>query len=436
MASAMLKNPGATDRIPEDERPPRADSASPIGPLYFPGLDGLRAVAFAMIYLFHDRDLNLVGRLASWGVVPITLFVDPWLEAAGFRPASFRVQGLLTWPFRVNGWVGVQLFFLLSGFLIATLLLRESNRFGRVDLRAFWVRRALRIWPLYYVVLTLGFGLLFAIPPELDELGPNTRSAVHFPAFLVFLGNFSMALHGPQPPDWISVLWSVCVEEQFYVFAPLLVACVAPRWRIRVVVGLIVAAIVARYAMAARGITGVPLRYNTLANLDTLLAGVLLALAAARWPAILRVTWPWRFAFVIGALGIATIRLGEGNPFRRAVDPVLIWVWAAAFTVLAAASGGCWSAVLRVRWLVWLGKISYGLYMFHEIAIMCVRRLDAHVTPFDDQEIVMALLAPTLTVALAAASYYGYELPFLRIKRRWTRVPSRSMQALDDDHTH
>ena len=63
-------------------------------------------------------------------------------------------------PFRENGWVGVQLFFVLSGFLITTLLLREEGRFGRIDLLAFWLRRILRIWPLYYLTVALAFGLI------------------------------------------------------------------------------------------------------------------------------------------------------------------------------------------------------------------------------------------------------------------------------------
>ena len=71
--------------------------------------------------------------------------VDPMLEGAGLPTISFRVKAAVVRPFQINGWAGVQVFFVLSGFLIATLLLRERERFGRVDLRAFWVRRALRI---------------------------------------------------------------------------------------------------------------------------------------------------------------------------------------------------------------------------------------------------------------------------------------------------
>ena len=96
---------------------------------------------------------------------------------------------------RENGGFGVQLFFILSGYLIATLLLREEARYGRIDLRAFWVRRILRIWPLYYLVVVIGFGLI----PALERTDRNARPtgrccAIISLPFLAFLGNWSMAL--------------------------------------------------------------------------------------------------------------------------------------------------------------------------------------------------------------------------------------------------
>ena len=128
--------------------------------VYFPGLDGLRAVAIAMVYGFHERRLNLLSYLVGWARLPIVLVVDPLLAAVGLPAISYGIEDLLTRPFRTNGWIGVQVFFVLSGFLITTLLLREQERFARVDLGAFWVRRALRIWPLYYLVVAIGFGLI------------------------------------------------------------------------------------------------------------------------------------------------------------------------------------------------------------------------------------------------------------------------------------
>ena len=117
--------------------------------IYFPELDGMRFIAFMMVYLFH-------------GGVPQGIMA----RLIGSRAAL---------ALRVNGGFGVQLFFILSGYLIATLLLREEARYGRIALRAFWVRRILRIWPLYYLVVAIGFGLI----PLLEGASEDARLPRH-----------------------------------------------------------------------------------------------------------------------------------------------------------------------------------------------------------------------------------------------------------------
>src|SRR5262249_12513092 len=145
---------------------------------------------------------------------------------------------------RENGGYGVQLFFILSGYLITTLLLREEVRYGPIALRAFWIRRILRIWPLYYLTLLIGFVVLPGLNGHLGTPGYRDMLRIHLLPFLGFLGNWSMALIGPLP-DWLSVLWSVCVEEQFYLIVPLFIAWVAARLRRPLVIGLIAASIAA-----------------------------------------------------------------------------------------------------------------------------------------------------------------------------------------------
>ena len=389
------------------------------GRVYFPGLDGLRAVAFALVYGFHDRRLDLLNYVTSWVEIPLAMAVDPLLMRVGLPEVSFRLKNLLNRPFQTNGWVGVQVFFALSGFLITTLLIRERDRLGRVDLGAFWVRRALRIWPLYYLVVVIVFGLV----PLPGIWGP--MYVEHLPWFLGFLGNWSMVFRGPPPSDSITILWSVCVEEQFYLFVPLLIAFVGPRWRIPVVSASIGLAVANRYDMAAAGIVDVGLRYNSFANLDTLLSGVLLALVARRFPSVVRPSWPWRMLVVAGGVVIATKPLCRGGPWDMALGQVLIWAWALGVIVLASDPTDRWTSCLRRPTFVWLGRISYGLYMYHEIAIGHVLRLGDWLPSFPDREFLLAVLGPSWTIALATASYYGIERPFLRLKRRWTRVPSR-----------
>jgi len=370
--------------------------------IYFPELDGLRFVAFMLVYLFHGGvPQGIVARLI------------------GSRGAA---------ALRENGGFGVQLFFILSGYLIATLLLREEARYGRIDLRAFWVRRILSIWPLYYLVLLIGFGLIPALQGDIRTPAYGEMLRKHLAPFLAFLGNWSMALIGPLP-DWLSILWSVCVEEQFYVVVPLVIALVGPRYRRPLVVMLIAAAIAVRWYCAQKYASDLMIVFNTFAQFDTLLSGVLLALFLGwnrdrpRLTAWLRwLQWPF---YGIALWLFSQPHLGHITIWHRTWDYVWVWLCGLGIVVIAVWGQGWLRAVLAYSRLVWLGKISYGLYMYHEIAMWTRGRMYDILPWFPNKEELLTIATLALTIGLAAASYYLYERRFLELKRGWTRVPSR-----------
>jgi len=371
--------------------------------VYFPELDGLRFVAFLMVFVFHEA--------------------VPWPEFARvFGRAAARVS-------RENGWVGVQLFFTLSGFLITTLLLREEAEFGRVDLRSFWARRALRTWPLYYLTVAVAFGLMPWLRAAFASAEERAMVFRHLPWFLGFLGNWSVLLQGPVGSDARSVLWSVCVEEQFYLAVPLVVACVRPGLRVPLVAAAMAAAVAYRARLSWGGASPLWVNWNTFAQADTLLSGVLLALAlkdapgaarAGRWLRWLR--WPL-YGFTLWVLSRPT--LGAGTPGKRAVDFVLIWAAGAGLVAVLVTVPGWLRAGLSNPRLVWLGKISYGLYLFHEVAFALCDHAAVWLGGSPNLRYLRPVASLAVTVALASASYYAVERPFLKLKRGWTRVPSR-----------
>jgi peptidoglycan/LPS O-acetylase OafA/YrhL len=380
-------------------RPPEKGAAERI---YFPELDGLRFIAFMMVYLFHK------------GVPP---------------PVLARLIGSrLAHVFLDNGGYGVQLFFILSGYLITALLLREEARYGRIALRAFWVRRILRIWPLYYLTVLIGFFLLPGIEGMLGTPGHRQMLQTHFLPFLGFLGNWSMALAGPLP-DWLSVLWSVCVEEQFYLIVPLFIALVPRRLRSPLVLSLIAGSIATRWWCASRYESQLMIVYNTFTQFDTLLSGVLLALVMG-WdrnrPVLTRwLRWlQWPFYLVSGWV-MSQPHLGHGTIWDRTWDFVNVWLCGLGILMIAIWGQGWLRAVLSYSRMVWLGKISYGLYMYHEVALWVRERFLLRLPWFPNKDELLAVATLALTIGLAAASYYGYERWFLQLKRAWTRVPSR-----------
>ena len=160
------------------------------GRVYFPALDGLRFVAFGLVFLFHRgipqvaTVINAISRQA--GYKPVTNAKAPWSVGDSVLD---------------NGWIGVQLFFILSGFLITTLLLlREESRFGKIDLLSFWMRqrkRILRIWLLYYLIVMITFFVLPWLEGAWGTVATRELWSRHLIPFLVFGGNWSMGASRP-----------------------------------------------------------------------------------------------------------------------------------------------------------------------------------------------------------------------------------------------
>ncbi len=291
------------------------------------------------------------------------------------------------------------------------------------------MRRILRIWPLYYLVLMLTF---FVLPWLMGDVGSASYVEFlrrHLAAFLLFLGNWSMGLLGPVPYDAVSILWSVCVEEQFYLLCPLLLVIVPDRFRMSVVGLGMLGSIAGRYALARSGANPVLFQYATVTQFDTLLSGVFLALWVFREP-------PGALAsrltgIVQGPLLILFLvllcqpNLAHGSLGHRTWDFVALWACGAGLVWVLIARDGWLRAALSYSRVVWLGKVSYGLYMYHEIALWLVRWWFNSMRWFPNKEILQSIAGLAMTIGLAAASYYGFERPFLRLKRYWTRVPSR-----------
>jgi peptidoglycan/LPS O-acetylase OafA/YrhL len=466
--------------VPEqvEAKPPRPNGDR----LYLPELDGLRFIAFLMVFLFHQGvPSSIVASLAGKTVARC---------------------------FRENGWVGVQLFFILSGYLITTLLLREEARFGKIDLKAFWIRRILRIWPLFYLTVAISFLILPGIEGGLFRSDGRRMIARHLPWFLGFAGNWSMAVLGPVATDAQSVLWSVCVEEQFYLFVPLVVAFVWPRLRIPLVILLIASAVGFRAWLAYSNANQTMIQWNSFAQADTLLSGVLLALCLrVEWrsrddrgvgsstagmaepgvdPPQSRLlkgrSWLFRWSGLAQRYGLnpplfsslpekhsltyeggvgggecltprseepprsrkarwfawlqwpiytavlwlfAQSNLGHGEAWRRTWDFVAIWAAGVAIIAVAVTVPGWLRFLLARPRLVWLGKISYGLYMYHEIAIWLKSKIADALGWFPFDGYILPALSLGLTIGMAWASYTWFESRFLRLKRAWTRVPSR-----------
>jgi peptidoglycan/LPS O-acetylase OafA/YrhL len=269
------------------------------------------------------------------------------------------VLDVLQWPGRVFGWAGVDLFFVLSGFLMGQLILKERARTGRFDGRRFTVRRVLKLWPVLYVFLAVQS--VIGSEPWASYLWQN---ALH-------VQNYA----GTS----LKHLWSLAVEEHFYLGLALLFPLLARRRpAVRVLVGVLLAVLVAalalRVAGMGAGVSHVQVQWRTHFRIDSLAAGVLLAVVSVHRPAaferLVARRWIWVAVVVAGVGFLATV--GKQGVLGGTLGYTVAYVTGAAFLLLV--HGAAW--VSRAGWvsrpLAMLGRYSYGVYIWHVLAAQVV----------------------------------------------------------------
>jgi peptidoglycan/LPS O-acetylase OafA/YrhL len=370
---------------------------------HIPALDGLRGVAILMVLFLH---LAPFGH----GLPAPTAFVDK---------AFLHVAK--------TGWMGVDLFFVLSGFLITGIL--YDTKGSAHYFRQFYARRVLRIFPLYYGALVIFLIILPALFPEHRVL-QNLRADAGW--YWSYLYNWKLAATGFLPSSALGHFWSLAVEEQFYLFWPLVVFWLSTR---RLLIACVVAMVTALVCRMALWMTGyVPLvNVWTPSAMDALAIGAFIAVVV-RQPGGLSILRRWaRPIAVVTGLPLAALFLGEAAsliPHRllQTAGQTLIAVFFGAILVLALTSSGnsAFGKAAANPILRFFGKYSYAMYVFHHPLLwfnpnsLLKVNFRGIPTVFGSQMPAYLLwLAMTigLTIALALVSWHVWEKQFLKLKR-------------------
>ena len=307
------------------------------------------------------------------------------------------------------GHIGVRFFFVLSGFLITNILLAAKERDDRATaIIAFFIRRAARIWPPYY--LLLAFCGLAAGALQLRMMHQS------LPWHALFLSNIWYASHGPEP--WaLRHLWTLAVEEQFYLIWPFVVLALPARYFLKLCGALIVAVVPYRIIAFAMGEVelGLALPFD---SIDALAAGAALSfLSAEGWSAP---RWLVSLSMPIGLAGLVTLAAFETGDFVEWVVIETALLLPLTLIVALASKGRC-LAILANRLLSGLGRISYGAYLYHLPVWAVLLALSERFAVIDDSRgPLTTAIAGSLSILIALASWLSLERPVMAWSKKLT----------------
>ena len=364
-----------------------------------PELDGLRGLAILLVLIFH--------YVSQEGVLPHGTLAD-------------RLQRLV-----IMGWTGVDLFFVLSGFLIGGILM--DARSSQSYFKTFYARRLFRIVPLYYLWIILYVSLIATAGGAITRLSNSgIRPPLDLPIFshFLFLQNFvAMGLFG-LAGAWFGHLWSLAVEEQFYLVAPLVVRFTAEhylKWILAIVILCVplLRILLLRVAhLSEPQITGL-----VVCRADALAIGMLAAALTRGEDPVFSVAPNARKLYaILGALSIGVAALWLVSPQASTFGMQSFgYTWMALFyvVILLLAVGqpdGLIARIFRIRWLGELGVVSYCVYIIHLVVNVVLHAVLLHKSPriSTAKGALVTVFAGFVTYAVAKASWIVFEAPLQR----------------------
>lgn len=367
-----------------------------------PALDGVRGIAILTVF-FYD-----CLKLPSGGIV-----------------------NLLGRKLSSAGWTGVDLFFVLSGFLITGILLDSRGKPGY--LRSFFARRSLRIFPLYFLALWATFigvpclaQYWTAAAPAAQRVSQLSHDQVWF---WTYLQNWMFAFRGHWPDvNYLNHFWSLAVEEQFYLVWPFVVGWASSRTLARICWAAVVGALLLRIGLWTQGYPSVALYVPTLTRVDSLCLGALFAMGLRSpvwYPRLCR--WaPWMMVGMAGLIiGIDSVWpvLKTAQAGSQTIGHTLLGLLFGAFVFTASAVNphGRLARALSIRPLTLLGQFSYCMYVLHRPVYKLVKKLDWTSFPESIRSVLIFAAALLGSLAVSGLSWKFIEKPILSLKSWFPR---------------
>jgi peptidoglycan/LPS O-acetylase OafA/YrhL len=370
----------------------------------FDNLDGIRGVAFLMVFIWH-----------------IYSYLD-------FKPSTF-IETLFFNGLANKGHLGVNLFFVLSGFLITYLLLVEKENFKKINVLFFYVRRALRIWPLYFFVLIICFFVFPLLTNQYNKADVQTHGLY----YLFFMSNFDRITSDfvGVGNDTLGTFWSIAVEEQFYLFWPVILAFTRKTFYTLIFYSLILFSLCFRYLHLEEPSV---LYAHTLSVMSDLSVGGILAYSALYKTKLFLLLENCRRYFIILIYLILLLLIifyhqwSTHTAFLNISERLILSIFFAFVIGEQCYSKHSFYKFHKLKFLSKLGIISFGLYCYHLFSIVVVQKINAifHLNPHAAiifySELIICLL---LSISFAYFSFTYFEKKILAFKSKFITVETR-----------
>lgn len=364
--------------------------------LYFPNLNGLRFIAAFFVIINHTEQLKFYYKLNTGTISDFAKNI---------------------------GKLGLMLFFVLSGFLITYLLVSEEKLTGRIHTKKFYIRRFLRILPLYFLLIAIVFFVIpyidiFNVPRLKNPLQTDFLSILLLHIFLI--PNMATALYGFIP--YIAQAWSIGTEEQSYFLWPILLKKLKEH-RFILMIGIVCSHFIIRVLLSERFQLEIPHKNTILKfwmhfNIDSIAIGSIFALILFKRHQILKYILNIKFFYGITTLTVVLLIAAVRIPFFHYPFYSVLF----GIIIINLAENKKLKTILEGKIISYLGKISYGIYMYHFIVLISVLLLASQLKI--DNNIIIYGLITSITIGISSLSYHYFEAFFLKMKNRFAFIDS------------
>ncbi len=366
--------------------------------IYFPNLNGLRCIAAILVIIHHIEQLKSIYGIDNyWGKLKFIAIIGP---------------------------LGVILFFVLSGFLITYLLLIEEKTTNNINIKKFYIRRILRTWPLYFLIVISALFILphiqfFTLPGFSKDVVLNDlllKTALYF----TFFANLVLSFFGVVP--YAAQTWSIGTEEQFYLVWPAIIKFIKKNrillMTFVVIIYNIIKEIINSHYLDTIPYKGVFVGFWNGFSIDCMAIGGLFSVLSFYNHSILKIIQNRIFFYITLISTIFLLIIGFNFPLYNNVCYALLF----GVIILNFAKTKNIYLSLEHKIFIFLGKISYGLYMYHPIAIVITLKIGLYTNILSNY--FFYPLAIMLTIILSSISYNFFEMKFLSLKSKFSNIIS------------